>query len=307
MPDWAITTDIIVGFPGETEDDFAQTLDYVRSGVFANAFMFMYSIRRGTPAARWEQVPHDAVVERFGRLVDAQNAVTREYHDRKLGTTVRALVSGDSKKDAMKLATKATDNVTIIAPKPPATTNRCTVPSPGSTCGSKPRTCGVAWARSSAGRAFRRGRGTGRTPDGKFAMSVRRSFSTIAVVLAALLASCGGGNAGLPARNGVPQGMRQSASQPLEFVGFWESWSDWNDQDAFNKLGNVPATVTNVNVAFSIANSNQISDPQNTYPLKPGAKKIHKHGGKVLLSFGGATSPFNITDPKQFVKNLRNT
>jgi tRNA-2-methylthio-N6-dimethylallyladenosine synthase len=119
LPDWAITTDIIVGFPGETEDDFAQTLEYVRSGVFANAFTFMYSIRRGTPAARWEQVPHDAVVERFGRLVDAQNAATREYHDRKLGTTVRALVSGDSKKDAMKLAAKATDNVTIIAPKPP--------------------------------------------------------------------------------------------------------------------------------------------------------------------------------------------
>ncbi|HEY1429553.1 MAG TPA: MiaB/RimO family radical SAM methylthiotransferase [Candidatus Tumulicola sp.] len=119
LPDWAITTDIIVGFPGETEDDFAQTLEYVRGGVFANAFTFMYSIRRGTPAARWEQVPHDVVVERFGRLVDAQNVATRAYHDRKLGTTVRALIAGDSKKDAGKLAAKATDNVTVIAPKPP--------------------------------------------------------------------------------------------------------------------------------------------------------------------------------------------
>jgi tRNA-2-methylthio-N6-dimethylallyladenosine synthase len=119
LPDWAITTDIIVGFPGETESDFARTLDYVRSGVFANAFMFMYSIRRGTPAARWEQVPHDIVTERFGRLVDAQNVATRAYHDTKLGTTVRALIAGDSKKDAGKLAAKAPDNVTVIAPKPP--------------------------------------------------------------------------------------------------------------------------------------------------------------------------------------------
>ncbi|HEY3674696.1 MAG TPA: tRNA (N6-isopentenyl adenosine(37)-C2)-methylthiotransferase MiaB [Candidatus Tumulicola sp.] len=119
LPNWAITTDIIVGFPGETEDDFARTLDYVRSGVFANAFTFMYSIRRGTPAARWEQVPHDVVTERFGRLVDAQNAATRAYHDAKLGTTVRALIAGDSKKDAGKLSSKATDNVTVIAPKPP--------------------------------------------------------------------------------------------------------------------------------------------------------------------------------------------
>jgi tRNA-2-methylthio-N6-dimethylallyladenosine synthase len=119
LPDWAITTDIIVGFPGETESDFARTLDYVRSGVFANAFMFMYSIRRGTPAARWEQVPHDIVTERFGRLVNAQNVATRAYHDTKLGTTVRALIAGDSKKDAGKLAAKAPDNVTVIAPKPP--------------------------------------------------------------------------------------------------------------------------------------------------------------------------------------------
>jgi tRNA-2-methylthio-N6-dimethylallyladenosine synthase len=118
-PDISITTDIIVGFPGETEADFVHTLRYVRSGVFANAFTFMYSIRRGTPAARWEQVPHDVVTERFARLVDAQNAATRAYHDRKLGTTVRVLIAGDSKKDAGKLATKATDNVTVVAPKPP--------------------------------------------------------------------------------------------------------------------------------------------------------------------------------------------
>ncbi|MDE2480606.1 MAG: tRNA (N6-isopentenyl adenosine(37)-C2)-methylthiotransferase MiaB [bacterium] len=119
LPDWAITTDIIVGFPGESDDDFEATLDLVKTGVFANAFMFIYSIRRGTPAARWEQVPAEVSSARFARLVEAQNAATRAYHDRKLGTTVRCLIQGPSKKDATKLATKTLDNVTVIAPMPP--------------------------------------------------------------------------------------------------------------------------------------------------------------------------------------------
>jgi tRNA-2-methylthio-N6-dimethylallyladenosine synthase len=118
LPDCAITTDLIVGFPGESEDDFCATLEYVRSGVFANAFTFIYSIRRGTPAARWEQVPHDVAVERFGRLLDAQNTITRGYHERFAGTTVRALIVGDSKKDARKVSAKSPHNVTIVAEKP---------------------------------------------------------------------------------------------------------------------------------------------------------------------------------------------
>jgi tRNA-2-methylthio-N6-dimethylallyladenosine synthase len=119
LPDWAITTDIIVGFPGESDADFDATMDLVETGVFANAFTFIYSIRRGTPAARWEQVPGDVASARFKRLVDAQNAATRAYHDRKLGTTARALIVGPSKKDPNKLSAKAPDNVTVIAPKPP--------------------------------------------------------------------------------------------------------------------------------------------------------------------------------------------
>jgi tRNA-2-methylthio-N6-dimethylallyladenosine synthase len=119
LPAWAITTDIIVGFPGESDADFEDTLAFVETNVFANAFTFIYSIRRGTPAARWEQVPPEVSAARFKRLVDAQNAATRAYHDRKLGTTVRALIAGPSKKDPKKLATKSTDNVTVIAPMPP--------------------------------------------------------------------------------------------------------------------------------------------------------------------------------------------
>ena len=119
LPDWAITTDIIVGFPGETDEDFDATHDYVAADVFSNAFMFIYSIRRGTPAARWEQVPGDVSSARFRRLVDAQNASTRAYHDRKIGSVVRCLIQGPSKKDATKIAAKTTDNVTVIAPMPP--------------------------------------------------------------------------------------------------------------------------------------------------------------------------------------------
>jgi tRNA-2-methylthio-N6-dimethylallyladenosine synthase len=119
LPNWAITTDVIVGFPGEEEADFAATLAYVESGVFANAFMFVYSVRRGTPAAHWAQVPADVSARRFARLLAAQNAVTRAYHDRKIGHTVRALIQGPSKKDRSKLAAKTLDNVTVIAPMPP--------------------------------------------------------------------------------------------------------------------------------------------------------------------------------------------
>src|SRR5205814_7476036 len=119
LPGAAITTDVIVGFPGETEEDFQDTLGYVANGVFANAYMFIYSKRRGTPAAHWEQVPAPVASERFERLAEAQNSVTRAYHDRKIGGTVRALIQGISRKDRSKLAARTLDNVTVIAPLPP--------------------------------------------------------------------------------------------------------------------------------------------------------------------------------------------
>ncbi len=118
LPQWAITTDIIVGFPGETEEDFEQTRAYCATGLFAQAFMFVYSPRRGTPAAHWEQVDAAEVSARFKRLADTQNAVIRAYHDRKLGTIERCLISGPSRKDARKLATKSLNNVTVVAPMP---------------------------------------------------------------------------------------------------------------------------------------------------------------------------------------------
>jgi tRNA-2-methylthio-N6-dimethylallyladenosine synthase len=118
-PAWAITTDLIVGFPGETEDDFQRTLDVCATGLFAQAYMFVYSPRRGTPAALWHEkdpVPRDVAQDRFKRLVAVEDDAVRAYHERKVGTTVRALVHGISRKDPAKLSAKTIDNVTVNFP-----------------------------------------------------------------------------------------------------------------------------------------------------------------------------------------------
>jgi tRNA-2-methylthio-N6-dimethylallyladenosine synthase len=118
-PSWAITTDLIVGFPGETEEDFQRTIDVCKTGIFAQAFMFVYSPRRGTPAAVWHAanaVPKDVAQDRFVRLKTAQDEAVRAYHDRKVGATVRALIHGVSRKDATKLSAKTIDNVTVNFP-----------------------------------------------------------------------------------------------------------------------------------------------------------------------------------------------
>jgi tRNA-2-methylthio-N6-dimethylallyladenosine synthase len=115
-PGWAITTDIIVGFPGESDADFEQTLALVETGMFAQAYSFVYSPRRGTPAAHWEQIDPSVAHARLKRVAAAQDAACRAYHDRKIGTTVRTLVTGRSRKNSTMLAAKTTDNVTVIFP-----------------------------------------------------------------------------------------------------------------------------------------------------------------------------------------------
>lgn len=101
MPDAAISTDIIVGFPGETEEDFEQTLDVVRQARFALAFTFQYSPRPGTPAANMDnQVPKEVVQERFERLVALQNDISWQENKKQLGKEVEVLVAqGEGKKD----------------------------------------------------------------------------------------------------------------------------------------------------------------------------------------------------------------
>ncbi|GAA4466788.1 tRNA (N6-isopentenyl adenosine(37)-C2)-methylthiotransferase MiaB [Phytohabitans houttuyneae] len=101
MPDAAITTDIIVGFPGETEDDFARTLDVVREARFAGAFTFQYSKRPGTPAATMpDQLPKQVVQERYERLMALVEEVTWAENKALVGESVELLVAvGEGRKD----------------------------------------------------------------------------------------------------------------------------------------------------------------------------------------------------------------
>jgi tRNA-2-methylthio-N6-dimethylallyladenosine synthase len=114
--DWALTTDLIVAFPGETESDFEATLALCDEMRFAQAFMFVYSPRRGTPAAHWEQIAPEIGNERLRRLAAVVDRNVRAWHERKRGSVVRALVQGPSRKDRTKIAAKTIDNVTVIAP-----------------------------------------------------------------------------------------------------------------------------------------------------------------------------------------------
>ena len=105
MPDAAITTDIIVGFPGETEEDFEGTLEVVRQARFAAAFTFQYSKRPGTPAAEMpDQIPAEVVTERFDRLVALANGITWDENKKLVGQRVEVLIAdGEGKKDETTL------------------------------------------------------------------------------------------------------------------------------------------------------------------------------------------------------------
>jgi tRNA-2-methylthio-N6-dimethylallyladenosine synthase len=114
IPDAAITTDIIVGFPGETEQDFEETLDVVRVGRFAGAFTFRYSIRPGTPAAEMDdQVPAAVVQQRYDRLATLVEEVGYAENQRLDGSVVEVMVAeGEGRKDAAthRMSGRARDN-----------------------------------------------------------------------------------------------------------------------------------------------------------------------------------------------------
>ena len=102
IPDIALTTDIIVGFPGETEEDFEETLDLVKRCGFSGAYTFLYSKRTGTPAAVMEdQVPEETAKARFNRLVAAVNPIIRSRNESQIGKTLRVLVDEKSREGVM--------------------------------------------------------------------------------------------------------------------------------------------------------------------------------------------------------------
>jgi tRNA-2-methylthio-N6-dimethylallyladenosine synthase len=108
IPELSVSTDVIVGFPGETEDEFARTLEVIEEARFDQAFMFIFSPRPGTAAAEMEDrfVDPAVVQDRFDRLVDTQNRITREQSRRWAGRTVEVLSEGPSRKDPAVATTR---------------------------------------------------------------------------------------------------------------------------------------------------------------------------------------------------------
>lgn len=132
LPHAAITTDIIVGFPGETDDDFRQTLEVVEKSRFASAFTFQYSPRPGTPAAdRQDQVPAEVVAQRYSQLIELQQRICEEDNAQLKGTRVELLVSeNQGRKDGAteRVTGRAKDNRLVHAALPPTLAKK---PRPG--------------------------------------------------------------------------------------------------------------------------------------------------------------------------------
>ncbi|MCI5731037.1 MAG: tRNA (N6-isopentenyl adenosine(37)-C2)-methylthiotransferase MiaB [Eubacterium sp.] len=117
LPDISLTTDIIVGFPGETEGDFADTLDVVRQVRFDSAYTFIYSRRTGTPAAAMEnQVPEEVVKERFNRLLHEIQGISAEITDSRVGETVSVLLEEVNAQDSSLITGRLSNNAVVHCP-----------------------------------------------------------------------------------------------------------------------------------------------------------------------------------------------
>ncbi len=114
MPDISLTTDIIVGFPGETEEDFLETLDIVRRVKYDQAFTFIYSKRTGTPAAEYRnQVEENVVKDRFNRLLKLVNEISTERIQRYMGKTKEVLVEEINRQDGELVTGRTEENITV--------------------------------------------------------------------------------------------------------------------------------------------------------------------------------------------------
>ena len=115
IPDLSLTTDIIVGFPGETEEDFEDTLDVVKKVGFEQVFMFIYSRRRGTVADEMKnQIPENIKHKRFDRLKELVEKQIEENNDKYVGTIQKILIDGKSKNNENKLSGRTTSNKVVI-------------------------------------------------------------------------------------------------------------------------------------------------------------------------------------------------
>lgn len=125
VPGCALTTDIIVGFPGETEEDFAATLSLVEEVRFDGAYMFAYSPRPGTPAYGWEgELPRATVIERLNRLIAVQNRISLENNEAAVGREVEVLVEGPSEQGDGLFTGLTRENKTVHLPGHPGMVGR---------------------------------------------------------------------------------------------------------------------------------------------------------------------------------------
>ncbi len=114
VPEITISTDIIVGFPGETEEDFEETLSLVNEVEYDSAFTFLYSVRQGTPAEKYEdQIPEEIKHERFNRLVDAVNTISERKNSEYMGRIEKVLVEGPSRNNPFALSGR-TDGFKLV-------------------------------------------------------------------------------------------------------------------------------------------------------------------------------------------------
>ena len=113
VPDIGLTSDVIVGFPGETDSDFEDTLSLIKTVGFDSIFTFIYSVRKGTPAAKMEQVPEEIKKKRFAILLETQNAISKEKNVCEEGKILRVLVEGRSKTDPEKFSGRTEKNVLV--------------------------------------------------------------------------------------------------------------------------------------------------------------------------------------------------
>ena len=119
MPEIALTTDIIVGFPGETEEDFEQTLDALRIAKFDNIYSFIYSPRKGTPAAEYvDQIDDSIKSARFARLLEVQNEISHTKNEDYVGKIIKVLVEGYSKTNSDLLTGRNEKNRLVHFPGP---------------------------------------------------------------------------------------------------------------------------------------------------------------------------------------------
>ena len=119
MPGLALSTDIIVGFPGETEADFEDTLSLVREAAFSSAYTFIYSPRPGTPAAEMvDDTPREVIQERFDRLAELVARQAFEANQLDVGGVARVLVEGSSKRDDSVMVGHSEKNQTVHFPLP---------------------------------------------------------------------------------------------------------------------------------------------------------------------------------------------